>query len=80
MENLNCSPLCDDALEKLQHLNDRFELEKVYIDKKGADKWFLKYKYDIPVFHFEDEYLMKHRADVRLLESKLNEFEATESE
>ena len=66
------SPLCDDALEELNHLSDRFELEKVYIDKKGNDKWFLKYNYHIPVFHFEGEYLMKHRADVPLLVTGLH--------
>ena len=48
----------------------------MYIDKKGADKWFLKYKHDIPVFHFEGDFLMQHRADVELLEAKLEQFEA----
>ena len=68
-------PLCDEALADLEQLKSRFELEKVFIDQKGNEMYFHKYKWDIPVFHFENEYLMKHRADFELLESKLNEFE-----
>lgn len=69
-------PLCDEALADLEQLKSRFELEKVFIDQKENEMYFHKYKWDIPVFHFENEYLMKHRADFELLESKLKEFES----
>ena len=69
-------PLCDEALADLEQLKSRFELEKFFIDQKGNEMFFHKYKWDIPVFHFENEYLMKHRADFELLESKLKEFES----
>ena len=70
-------PLCDEALADLECLQSRFQLEKIFIDQKGNEMYFHKYKWDIPVFHFENDFLMKHRADVQLLESKLNHFESS---
>ena len=70
-----CS-LCDEALEAIAHLNSRFVLETVDILHPDNKSWKREYRYDIPVFHLEGEFLMKHRADVELLERKLVEFEA----
>ena len=71
----DCS-LCDDALEAISHLNARFYLETVDILHPDHKEWRRKYRYDIPVFHFQGEFLMKHRADVKLLETKLKQFES----
>ena len=72
-------PLCDEALAELEQLNTRYELEKILIDQRGNEVYFHKYKWDIPVFHFENEFLMKHRADFDLLESKIVDFEKHET-
>ena len=68
-------PLCDKAVADLEYLAHRFELEKVFIDQKGNEKYFHKYKYDIPVFFFDDNFLMCHRANGPLLESVLEKYE-----
>ena len=70
----NCS-LCDEALEQISHLKGRFAFESVDILHPDHKKWKKLYRYDIPVFHFDGEFLMKHRADVALLESRLDEFD-----
>lgn len=36
-------------------------MEFVYIDKEENNKWFEKYKYDIPVVHLNGKFLMKHK-------------------
>jgi len=74
---VDCS-LCDEALEKLQHLKNRFHLEEVDILLPENKQWHQKYRYDIPVFHFEGDFLMKHRANVPLLETNLLQFELEE--
>ena len=71
----SCS-LCDEALEQIAHLKTRFTLETVDILHPDNKPWKRQYRYDIPVFHFEGEFLMKHRADVKMLEDKLKAFEA----
>lgn len=38
-------------------------------------EWFEKYQYDIPVFHLNGKFLMKHKANPKLLDRKLNEYE-----
>jgi len=73
-----CS-LCDDALVLIQHLKPRFDLKTVDILAPENKEWRKKYRYDIPVFHFEGEYLMKHRANVQLLADKLDQFENSKS-
>lgn len=71
----SCS-LCDEALEQIAHLKTRFTLETVDILHPDNQSWKRQYRYDIPVFHFEGEFLTKHRADVKMLEDKLTAFEA----
>ena len=70
-------PLCDDAVREIEHLKDRFEFEQILIDKSGNEKYFHKYKFDIPVFHLEKRFLMQHRADPELLENELDKYESS---
>lgn len=67
--------MCDDAKEILHKYDGRFTLEQVYIDKPENKRAFAQYRYDIPVFHFNEQYLMKHRVNEQLLEEKLQEHE-----
>jgi hypothetical protein len=66
-------PLCDEALERIAHLQDLYELEIVDITLPENKVWRMKYKYDIPVFHLDGEFLMKHRADPDLLVKRISE-------
>ncbi|XP_071794222.1 glutaredoxin-like protein C5orf63 homolog isoform X2 [Asterias amurensis] len=70
----NCS-LCDDAKDVLKKYNNQFVLEEVYIDKPENRDYFSKYRYDIPVFHFNGEFLMKHRVDEGLFTETLDKYE-----
>ena len=56
----------------------QYKFETVDITDEGNEVWWEMYKYDIPVFHFEGKFLMKHRANVKLLDKKLTEFEQKE--
>ena len=49
-------------------------LEKVDITAEGNEQWWKSYKYEIPVFHFQGKFLMKHRADYDLLQKYINDF------
>jgi hypothetical protein len=55
----------------------QYNFEEVYITDKGNEEWYIKYKYEIPVFHLNGTFLMKHRVDEKLLEEKLSEYEMT---
>ncbi|KAK6179609.1 hypothetical protein SNE40_011928 [Patella caerulea] len=68
-------PLWDEAKENLKPFEHRYHLEQVDISLPDYKKYFDKYKYDIPVFHFNGEFLMKHRADLELVEKTLIEYE-----
>lgn len=72
----NCS-LCDEALEVLRPYKHRFQLEEVDIKKKENKDWFNKYRYDIPVFHFNGKFLMKHKVDLQMFEKALKEYKDT---
>lgn len=37
--------------------------------------WYNKYKYDIPVFHLNGKFLMKHRVDLQKFEDRLRKLE-----
>ena len=45
-----------------------------YIDDLANTEWFVKYRYDIPVIHLNDQFLMKHRVNEELLRKALEEF------
>ena len=53
---------------------DRFEMEVVNIDDETNVRWKNLYRFEIPVFHFENEFLMKNYADPELLRLKLDNF------
>ncbi|XP_050692902.1 acetyl-CoA acetyltransferase, mitochondrial-like [Eriocheir sinensis] len=67
-------PLCDVALEVLHPLLAQVHLETVDIEAPGNERWLALYGTEIPVFHLEGRYLMKHRADPHLLARKIREF------
>ncbi|KAJ8304847.1 hypothetical protein KUTeg_018430 [Tegillarca granosa] len=46
-------PLCDEAKILLTPLSHRYKLEEVDIMLPENKEWYKKYRYDIPVFHFE---------------------------
>ncbi len=52
-------------------------LKEIDITLAENKTWFDKYKYDIPVFHLEGEYLMRHKVHCGLLQKKLDEFYGT---
>ena len=55
----------------------QFELEKVDITLPENKEWYKKYRYDIPVFHLNGQYLMKHRADLKVFQRKITDMEKT---
>lgn len=69
-----CS-LCDIAKERLKDLLPRVHFIEVDIDKPGNEVWKLRYRYDIPVFHLNGKFLMKHKADPALLARHLAQIE-----
>lgn len=38
-------------------------------------EWYKKYRYDIPVFHLNGQFLMKHRADLKVFHQRLADIE-----
>lgn len=69
-------PLCDIAKEEISIHEHRYKFETVDITEQGNETWWDMYKYDIPVFHFEGKFLMNHRANIKLLDKKLTQFES----
>ena len=66
----NC-PLCEEAKEFIEeNFPNKFSIDEVDITKNRD--LFRKFKLDIPVFYFNDKFLMKHKADKNLLEKLLN--------
>lgn len=76
----NPCPLCDDLVEELQPFMHRVRLKKVDITRMENLKYLKLYRYDIPVLHFNGEFLCMHRLDVPLLQEKLSNFAEFESE
>ena len=68
-------PLCDEAKEVLMHspLWGRFILREVDIKLPENKKWFGLYRYEIPVFHLNGKFLMKHQVDLNFLEQHLSQ-------
>lgn len=56
----------------------QFRFEEVDITEKGNETWFEKYRYEIPVFHLNGSFLMKHRVNEELLETELRKYENKE--
>uniref|UniRef100_A0A3P8W1V8 Glutaredoxin-like protein n=1 Tax=Cynoglossus semilaevis TaxID=244447 RepID=A0A3P8W1V8_CYNSE len=69
-------PLCDKAKETLEPFKHRFDLQQVDISRPENKLWFDRYKWDIPVFHLNGRFVMKHRVDTALMEKLLQEAES----
>ncbi|XP_030248111.1 glutaredoxin-like protein C5orf63 homolog [Sparus aurata] len=72
-------PLCDEAKEVLEPFRHRFVLQQVDITVPENSVWFDRYRWDIPVFHLNGQFVMKHRVDVVLLDKLLQDAEAQET-
>lgn len=68
----NPCPLCDDLVEELQPFLNRVRLEKVDITRMENLKYLKLYRNDIPVLHFNGDFLCMHRLDATLLQAKLD--------
>ncbi|XP_021236907.1 glutaredoxin-like protein C5orf63 homolog [Numida meleagris] len=68
-------PLCDEAKEVLEPYKERFILQEVDITLPENSTWYNKYKYDIPVFHLNGKFLMKHQVDIQKFEDQLTKLE-----
>ncbi|TNN87323.1 Glutaredoxin-like protein C5orf63 [Liparis tanakae] len=66
-------PLCDEAKEELEPFKHRFALQQVDISLPENRVWFDRYRWDIPVFHLNGQFVMKHRVDVVLLDKLLKD-------
>ncbi|XP_006002785.1 glutaredoxin-like protein C5orf63 homolog [Latimeria chalumnae] len=68
-------PLCDEAKEALEPYKHRFILQEIDIALPENSMWNERYKYDIPVFHTDGQFLMKHRVNFKILEKWLTKVE-----
>ncbi|KAM4709958.1 glutaredoxin-like protein C5orf63 homolog [Discoglossus pictus] len=68
-------PLCEEAKEMLAPYMHRFILEQVDITLPENSAWYERYKYDIPVFHLNGQFLMMHRVNFKKLEKYLEKLE-----
>ncbi|XP_041753421.1 glutaredoxin-like protein C5orf63 homolog isoform X1 [Coregonus clupeaformis] len=66
-------PLCDEAKEVLEPYKHRYIFQQVDITLPENKVWWDRYKYDIPVFHLNGQFLMMHRVNTTLLEKRLAE-------
>lgn len=64
-------PLCDELVAELAPFMDQLQLEKVDITKPENRKYLKLYRNDIPVLHFNGEFLCMHRLDTERLIEKL---------
>ncbi|ERE84558.1 putative glutaredoxin-like protein C5orf63 like protein [Cricetulus griseus] len=64
-------PLCDEAKEVLKPYKDR----EVDITLPENSTWYERYKFDIPVFHLNGQFLMMHRVNISKLEKQLLKLE-----
>ncbi|XP_031694340.1 glutaredoxin-like protein C5orf63 homolog [Anarrhichthys ocellatus] len=72
-------PLCDEANEELEPLKHRFVFQQVDISLPENRAWWDSYRWDIPVFHLNGQFVMKHRVDVVLLDKLLQDAETQET-
>ncbi|XP_018600380.1 glutaredoxin-like protein C5orf63 homolog [Scleropages formosus] len=75
----NPCPLCDEAKQELEPYKHRFLLQEVDILLPENKVWYERYKYDIPVFHLNGQFLMMHRVNTTVLEKRLGRMEHKES-
>ncbi|XP_032532070.1 glutaredoxin-like protein C5orf63 homolog isoform X3 [Chiroxiphia lanceolata] len=68
--------LCSTSAKKpVLTLFTKFILQEVDITLPENSAWNDKYKYDIPVFHLNGKFLMKHRVDIKKFEDQLKKLE-----
>ncbi|XP_027564853.1 glutaredoxin-like protein C5orf63 homolog isoform X2 [Neopelma chrysocephalum] len=68
--------LCSTSAKKpVLTLFTKFILQEVDITLPENSAWNDKYKYDIPVFHLNGKFLMKHRVDIKKFMDQLTELE-----
>uniref|UniRef100_A0A8C8E6H1 Glutaredoxin-like protein n=1 Tax=Otus sunia TaxID=257818 RepID=A0A8C8E6H1_9STRI len=68
--------LCSASTNKpVLTLFTKFILQEVDITLPENSAWYAKYKYDIPVFHLNGKFLMKHRVDIQKFEDHLMKLE-----
>ena len=53
----------------------QFILQEVDITLPENSAWYQRYKFDIPVFHLNGQFLMMHRVDISKLEKQLQKLE-----
>ncbi|KAK2509989.1 hypothetical protein MC885_010688 [Smutsia gigantea] len=53
----------------------KFVLQEVDITLPENSAWYERYKFDIPVFHLNGQFLMMHRVNISKLESHLQKHE-----
>ncbi|XP_004686733.2 PREDICTED: glutaredoxin-like protein C5orf63 homolog [Condylura cristata] len=68
-------PLCDEAKEVLKPYKNRFILQEVDITLPENSAWYERYKFDIPVFHLNGQFLMMHQVNISTLEKQLQKLE-----
>ncbi|XP_070697781.1 glutaredoxin-like protein C5orf63 homolog [Pempheris klunzingeri] len=51
----------------------KFVLQQVDISLPENSVWFDRYRWDIPVFHLNGQFVMKHRVDVAQLDKLLQD-------
>ncbi|KAJ2311335.1 hypothetical protein H4S02_003136 [Coemansia sp. RSA 2611] len=74
----NRCQLCVDAKEALDQVRKQvaFDMTEVDIRKPGNEKWFDEYKFDVPVVHANDEFLLWHRVDIDATVQKLKQLQS----
>ncbi|XP_048877091.1 glutaredoxin-like protein C5orf63 homolog [Brienomyrus brachyistius] len=70
-------PLCEEAKQDLEPYKHRFLLQEVDITLPENSVWLDRYKFDIPVFHMNGQFLMMHRVNIAILEKRLEKIEKT---
>ncbi|GAB1604942.1 glutaredoxin-like protein C5orf63 homolog [Argonauta hians] len=65
-----CS-LCEEAKEALAPYSDKITFNEVDITASENKDYYDKYRFDIPVFHLNGKFLMKHRINKDLLDKAL---------
>ena len=64
--------LCDEAKEGIEtSYPKRFSIEEIDITKDRT--LFRKFKFDIPVFYYDDKFLMQHKMDKNALDKLINQ-------
>jgi hypothetical protein len=73
----DCS-LCDEVKHQLLPFLRRVNYLEIDIKDVKNEKWFSKYRYEIPVLHLNNKLLFKNKSiDFKILDQILKEFESS---